>query len=149
MPRAVVKCLPFPSLGTPGHELTRKASSVRQLFPKTGGGGLTRGTAPPQGFWRDAVGRPCALSLLTLLPSGLEQTGGGPSPQRPLAKALPRGLPREKSNPGGEPGRQLCAQGARCEPGTLPMVAPEPSATLVAPESRRSSSQGAFPIPPR
>lgn len=54
-------------MGIPGHERTRKVSGVCQLFPKTGGGDLTHGAAPLQGFWWDAAHCLAAVSATCVL----------------------------------------------------------------------------------
>lgn len=92
---AVIQCLPFPSSGIAGHKFTQRSGSVCQLFPKTGGGDLTHGRAPLQGFWQDAGHHPAALLLpmspFARPPAQQDSVGGAPSPEQLLAKSLPRG----------------------------------------------------------
>lgn len=150
MSRAVIKHLPFPFLGIPGHELPCKASSVCQLFPNTGSGDLTHGTAPLEGSWQDAARCPAALSAgrVTLPLCSLSCPAAWCKPAEVPGQVSSWPVLRKELNRGGEPSHQLCALGARCEPGTWPLVTPKLAAVLASPQSRHSSSQGALPIPP-
>lgn len=138
--RAVIPCLPFPSLRIASRKLTNQ--SVCQLFPKTGGADLTRGTSagccPPPSRSPTAHIPLCQTSR----PAG--QCRGRPFPRAVAGQVSSWGIWREKLNSGGELG-QLCAQRARWDPGTLRLVPPRSPPVLVTPERRHS---GAFPPPP-
>ena len=110
--------------------------------------GLLAGCCRPPGR---SLGRLCPVSRSLFANPPAQRAGANqrrPFPRAAAGQVSSWGVPREKLNPGGEPGHRLCARGARREPGTLLLVAPKPSAMLVTPESRCSGSQGAFPVPP-
>lgn len=107
--------------------------------------GLLVGCCPPSGRSLDCL-CPVSCSLFANPPAqwaGANQRR--PFPSAAAAQVSSRGVSREKLNPGGERGYRS----VHGEPGTLPLVAPKPSAMLVMPESRHSGSQEAFLITPR
>lgn len=126
------------------------SENVCQLFPKTGGGDLTHGTAPLQGFWQDAAHHPAALPLpmspFARPPAPQDRVGGGPSPEQLLAKSLPGEYGGKKLGWGTGP-PALCREsqvGPRNVAAGRPQVTSNPGHT----REQAFRQPGSFPTPP-